>query len=245
MGFDLDVSVSAATVFVQGLLSFFSPCVLPLLPIYAGYLSGGTTGRDDEGRLIYNRKKVAVNTLFFVVGICFALFLLGLGMTAVGRFFSSYRRVFSIVGGILVILFGLYQLGVFGSISFLAKERKLPAAVSKSAVSPVTALIMGFTFSFSWTPCIGPTLSSVLIKAASSQSSAEGFLLIGVYTLGFVVPFLAVGLFTASLLDFFKKHRALLKYTVRIGGIIMVVMGILMVSGLMERFSEKIAAMIS
>jgi len=245
MGFDLDVSVSAVTVFAQGLLSFFSPCVLPLLPIYVGYLSGGTTVRDEEGRVVYNRKKVAVNTLFFVIGICFALFLLGLGMTAVGRFFGSYRRVFSIVGGILVILFGLYQLGAFGAVSFLSREKKLPLAVSKSAVSPVTALLMGFTFSFSWTPCIGPTLSSVLIKAASSQSSAEGFLLIGVYTLGFVIPFLAVGLFTASLLDFFKKYRNLMKYTVRIGGVIMIIMGILMVSGLMEKFSGRLASVLS
>lgn len=241
MGFDLNTSVSALTVFVQGLLSFFSPCVLPLLPIYMGYLSGGTSGRDKEGRLIYHRGRVALNTFFFVLGISFALFLLGFGITAASSFFVKYKRVFSIVGGVIVILFGLYQLGVFGESAVLSRERKIPFAVSKAAVSPLTAVIMGFTFSFSWTPCIGPTLTSVLAMAASSSSSSKGFLLIGVYTLGFVIPFLCVGLFTASLLDFFKKHRSFMKYTVKIGGVIMIIMGVLMITGLLDKLSVYIS----
>lgn len=237
MKFDLDVSIPAFTVFLQGLVSFFSPCVLPLLPVYIGYLSGGTAVRGDDGKLRYNRGKVAVNTIFFVLGISFTFFLLGFGMTAVGRALGSGRRIFSIIGGVLIILFGLYQLGVFGGSAVIERERRLPFAVTKMAMSPLTALLMGFTFSFAWTPCVGPALSSVLLMATASDSSAKGYVLIGVYTLGFIIPFLAVGLFAASLLDLFRKHRNVLKYTVKIGGVIMILMGIMMVTGLMDDFS--------
>ena len=245
MNFNIDVSVPAITVFLQGLLSFFSPCVLPLLPVYVGYLSGGTAARDADGKLRYKRSKAAVNTLFFVLGISFTFFLLGLGMTAVGRFLGSGRRVFSVIGGVIVILFGLYQLGVFGGSAVIERERRLPFTVTKMAMSPLTALLMGFTFSFAWTPCVGPTLSSVLLMTASADSSAKGYLMIGVYTLGFVLPFLAVGLFAASLLDVFKKHRNILKYTVRIGGVIMIIMGIMMITGLMDDLSGFFARLAS
>ena len=240
MGFNIDVSVPAFTVFLQGLLSFFSPCVFPSLPVYMGYLAGGTAVRDEDGKMKYGRAKIALNTLFFVIGVSFTFFLLGLGMSAVGRFFGDYRRVFSIVGGVIVILFGLYQLGVFGRIGFLNRERRLPVA-AKVAASPFTALIMGFTFSFAWTPCVGPTLSSVLLMAASADSEKKGFLLIGVYTLGFVIPFLVLGLFTATLLDFFKKHRTFIKYTAVAGGVCLIIMGVLMITGLLNDLSGYLA----
>ena len=89
-------------------------------------------------------------------------------------------------------------------------------------VNPAVALVMGFTFSFAWTPCVGPTLSSVLLMASSAESSAAGFLLIGVYTLGFVLPFLAVGLFTGTVLDFFKSHQNVVRYTVKIGAVLLI-----------------------
>ena len=101
-------------------------------------------------------------------------------------------------------------------------------------MSPVTALIMGFTFSFAWTPCVGPALTSVLLMAGSAQSSAKGFLLIGVYTLGFVLPFLAAGIFTSQLLGFFRKHMKAVRYTVKIGGLLMILMGVLMFTGTMN-----------
>lgn len=238
MGFDIDVGISALAVFAQGALSFFSPCVLPLLPVYMGYLSGGTLRGDGEG---FSRGRTALNTLFFVLGIGGAFFLLGLGMTALGRFFSEYRGILSRVGGVIVLLFGLYQLGAFGAVAAIETERRLPFAVSKMAMSPLTALVMGFLFSFAWTPCVGPALSSVLIMAASASGGARGFLLIGVYTLGFTLPFMAVGLFTSALLELFKKHRSVVKYTVKIGGVIMVIMGLLMITGLMDSISGALA----
>lgn len=234
MGFSLDVSVPAMTVFFQGLVSFFSPCVLPLLPLYIGYLSGGTGVRQEDGRIYYKRSKVMLHTLFFVIGVSFAFFLLGLGMSAVGTFFNSNQAMFARIGGILVILFGLYQLGVFGTSDVIGKERRLPFQLDRLAMSPLTALIMGFTFSFAWTPCVGPALTSVLLMAASATTKSLGFLLIGVYTLGFVLPFLAVGLFTTSLLELFKKYRGVVQYTVKLGGVLMILMGLMMFTGKMN-----------
>ena len=224
MGFTLDVSISAVTVFLQGLLSFFSPCVLPLLPLYIGYLSGGTAVKGEDGRMHYKQSKVLLHTVFFVTGVSFAFFLLGLGVSAVGGFFHSYQAMFARTGGILVMLFGLYQMGIFGISSVLGKEHRLPFRLDRFAMSPVTALLMGFTFSFAWTPCVGPALTSVLLMAASAATKAQGF----------VLPFLFVGLFTTQLLELFKKYRGVVQYTVKIGGILMVLMGILMFTGKMN-----------
>ena len=235
MGFTLDVSISAVTVFLQGLLSFFSPCVLPLLPLYIGYLSGGTAVKGEDGRMHYKQSKVLLHTVFFVTGVSFAFFLLGLGVSAVGGFFHSYQAMFARIGGILVMLFGLYQMGIFGISSVLGKEHRLPFRLDRFAMSPVTALLMGFTFSFAWTPCVrNRALTSVLLMAASAATKAQGFVLIGVYTMGFVLPFLFVGLFTTQLLELFKKCRGVVQYTVKIGGILMVLMGILMFTGKMN-----------
>lgn len=233
MGFSVEVGIPAITVFIQGLLSFFSPCVLPLVPLYIGYLAGGTRTVDEEGRVRYSRKKVMINTLFFVIGVSFAFFLLGFGFTAAGRFFGSNRTMFARIGGIIVVLFGVFQLGVFGS-SVLGQERRLPFRLNQLAMNPLLALVLGFTFSFAWTPCVGPALASVLLMASSATSQGTGFLLIGVYTLGFVIPFLAVGLFTGSVLDFFKKHQNVVKYTTKAGGVLMIAMGVMMFTGWMN-----------
>lgn len=239
MGLSVSVSISAVAVFLQGLLSFFSPCVLPLLPLYIGYLSGEVTEKDEPAAR--RRGRIMLNTVFFVLGISAAFFLLGLGMTAIGRFFGAHQRVFAGVGGIIVILFGLYQLGVFGDSAALETERRLPLPLDTMAMSPWTALVMGFAFSFAWTPCVGPALSSVLLMAASSSSQATGFLLIGVYTMGFVIPFLAVGLFTTTLLETFRRHRNVVRYTGKVGGVLLLLMGVLMLTGTMNRLSGYFA----
>lgn len=234
MGFSMEINIPVITVFVQGLLSFFSPCVLPLLPLYISYLSGGTAVKKEDGRMHYRRSKVMLHTLFFVIGVSFAFFILGLGVSAVGTFFKSNQAMFARIGGIIILLFGLYQLGILGFSPALERERRLPFRLDKFAMSPLTALLLGFTFSFAWTPCVGPALTSVLLMAASAATRTAGFLLIGVYTLGFVLPFLAVGLFTTTLLELFKKYQKVVRYTVKIGGLLMVLMGILMFTGKMN-----------
>lgn len=249
MGFTIETGISAFAVFIQGLLSFFSPCVLPLVPLYLGYLSGdlgaesavsgGSAGKETQkgsgGRLF-------LRVLFFALGISAAFFILGLGASAAGTFFKEQRMLFARIGGVLVILFGLYQFGVFGRSRLLSEEHRIPFRLEKMTMSPLTALIMGFTFSFAWTPCVGPALASVLLMAGSAQTSAKGFLLIGVYTLGFILPFLAAGLFTAKMLGFFRKHRNAVRYTVKAGGVLMVFMGLLMVTGTLNSITGYLSS---
>ena len=249
MGFSIETSISAVTVFIQGLLSFFSPCVLPLVPLYLGYLAGGVgAGTDsagssdgrpdaagsDAGAGKRQKLRLFFRVLCFTIGISAAFFILGLGASVAGSFFSEQRMLFARIGGILIVLFGLYQLGVFGSSKLLGGEHRIPLRLEKMSMSPVTALIMGFTFSFAWTPCVGPALTSVLLMAGSAQTEALGFLLIGVYTLGFILPFLAAGIFTAQLLGFFRRHMKAVRYTVKIGGVLMILMGALMFTGKMN-----------
>lgn len=242
MGFSLEISVPVLTVFFQGLLSFFSPCVLPLIPIYIGYLSGGTGQIGEDGRIHFKRSKVLFHTVFFVLGVSFAFFLLGLGFSAMGNFLKENQIWFARIGGVIVILFGLYQMGFLGKSYFLGKERRLPFKLDLLAMSPVTALVMGFTFSFAWTPCVGPALASVLLMTASAATKVTGFLYIAVYTAGFVLPFLAVGLFTTTLLEFFKSHMKVVHYTVKIGGVLMIFMGILMLTGKMNAVSGALSS---
>lgn len=182
----------------------------------------------------YDRKKVMVHTFCFVVGVSFAFFVLGLGVSTLGQFFKGSQTMFARVGGIVIVLIGLYQLGVFGTSEALSKEHRLPISLNMLAMSPVTAFVLGFTFSFAWTPCVGPALASVLLMAASAATQAKGFILIGVYTLGFVLPFLAVGFFTTTVLDFFKRHGNVVAYTVKAGAVLMIFMGIMMFTGLMN-----------
>lgn len=134
MGFSLEISVPVLTVFFQGLLSFFSPCVLPLIPIYIGYLSGGTGQIGEDGRIHFKRSKVLFHTVFFVLGVSFAFFLLGLGFSAMGNFLKENQIWFARIGGVIVILFGLYQMGFLGKSYFLGKERRLPFKIGRAHV---------------------------------------------------------------------------------------------------------------
>ena len=242
MGISVQTGVSAVTVFIQGALSFLSPCVLPLLPLYVSYLAGGAGEDDGKGGVRYPRRRVFINTLFFVLGISFAFFLLGMGLSALGTFFRNYQVWFARISGLIIILFGLYQLGLGKRAMLLEREHRLPFRLDKVAMNPATALVLGFTFSFAWTPCVGPALSSVLLMASSSGSSTAGFLLIGLYTLGFALPFLAVGLFTGTVLNFFRSHQSIVRWTVKLGGVLLIVMGVLTITGAAGNLSAGLAA---
>ena len=232
------VSIPVLTVFAQGLLSFFSPCVLPLLPLYMGYLTG--TLAEEETT---HKKSALPGTLFFVLGISAAFFLLGLGITAAGGALSAHRVLITRIGGVLILLFGLAQLGLFGQNTPLSGEARLPFLQSSARIRfPVLrAFLMGFFFSFAWTPCVGPALTSVLLMAGTAESRTTGLLLIGVYTLGFALPFLAAGLFTERLLTFFKDHREIVRYAEKAGALLLIILGLLMLSGQMSRMTNALA----
>jgi len=229
-------STSFILVFLEGILSFFSPCVIPLIPVYMGYLAGSGKKVDEDGTIVYEQKKVFFHTMFFVLGISFSFFVLGMSFTTLGSFFSSNKLLLTRVGGILIILLGLFQLGIF-EFSFLQRERKIKMNLTDKKMNPAIALVMGFTFSFAWTPCIGPALSSVLIMASGATSSVIGNILVFVYAIGFLLPFLLLGLFTTQVLNFLKKKQKFLKYTIKAGGVILIIMGVMIFTGWMNGVS--------
>lgn len=232
---------SLLLVFAQGLLSFFSPCVLPLIPLYAGYLMGGTRSVDESGEVSFGRSTIFVNTLGFVVGISFAFLALGAGFSALGALLADVRWILSIVAGSIMVLFGLYMLGVFGQRMAVERERRLPFRLDQAAMSPLTAFVLGFTFSFAWTPCVGPVLTGVLMMASTSSSAPLGIALVGLYALGFCIPFLALGVFTGQVLAFVKKHGNVVDACVKVGAVLLIAMGVLTASGLTERVTAVLS----
>lgn len=216
--------IQSVTVLLEGIVSFFSPCVIPLLPIYMGYLAGNAKEKDKDGNIIYRRKKVFSYTLFFVLGISMSFFLLGLSFTAIGSFFKENRAMIAIIGGIIILLLGLFQLKII-KLPFLQKEKKLNVKINPKKMSPIMAFIMGFLFSFAWTPCVGPALSSVLIMAGSADSMLLGNLLVFIYAIGFIIPFLILGLFTREALNFLKQKQNILTKAVQLGGVLLIVAG--------------------
>ena len=227
---DMQTSLIAAIglAFSAGVVSFFSPCVLPLLPVYVAYLSGYVPDESESPK----RSVLIVNTLLFVAGIGVTFFLLGLAATSLGGLLTANKEMLSRIGGLLIIALGLYQLGVFGSSGKLSQEHRLSIRFDKLSMNPAVAFLFGLAFSFAWTPCIGPVLASIIVAAGTAQTQGLGMVLILAYTLGLSLPFIVVALLAGRAMDFISSHKSIMAYTVKAGGIIMVVVGVLMVVGL-------------
>jgi cytochrome c-type biogenesis protein len=235
----LRADVSMILVFAEGFISFFSPCVLPLIPVYISYLAGRGKKVNSDGTISYERKKVLFNTLFFVLGISTVFFILGLSFSALGIFFSRNRELFSKIGGTIIIILGLVQLDII-KLDFLKREKRISLDVS-GKMNPLLAYVMGFTFSLAWTPCVGPALASVLILASNAQNAFTGNLLVALYASGFIIPFMILGIFTTEALNFFREKRNLVKYTIKIGGLILVIMGIMTYTGTFAAISRSLS----
>lgn len=217
-----------STVFVAGILSFISPCIIPILPVYIGILAGD----GGEGR----RNGLAMKlfrTLVFILGISTSFVILGFGAGALGSLINS--RGFLIAAGILVIILGIHQTGLI-HIGLLDREKKL-AIGQRGGQTPGKALgvpgifLLGFTFSFGWTPCIGPILGAVLGMAAAGGQTFLGAWLMLVYAAGLAIPFMAIAAFSNVLLSRVKKLNRHMGQVKVIGGILIILMGILMMTG--------------
>ena len=222
--------ISLALVFVEGLVSFLSPCVLPIIPIYMGYLAGNSNEKRNSN------KKVLLFTISFIFGILLAIFLMNASINLLQSFLKEHMTLFVRIGGILIVLLGIYQLG-FIKINFLQRTFRF-SLKTDNKMNVMVAFIMGFTFSFAWTPCIGPALSAILLLAASSGDFWYSNFLMIIYAFGFTLPFLVLGLFTNKALNWLNSHRDIVKYTTKIGAVILIIFGLMMFSGKLNTISN-------
>lgn len=227
--------MSLFSLFLEGLLSFLSPCVLPLVPLYMSYLSVDAKEIDENGNVKYNTLKVFLMTLFFVLGISVIFIILALSIDVVKPFIDKYKDIIAIVGGTLIIIFGLHETGLI-HIDVLNNEKRLNVNVDTNKMTYFKAFILGFLFTFAWSPCIGPMLASAIL-IASSQSLGSLYIL--VYALGLVIPFLLTGLFTSAILNFIKNKKDILKYVLVIAGVILIVYGGYMITNASKNIIAK------
>ena len=209
--------------FLEGLLSFFSPCVLPLVPLYIGYLISGAQDEEPGKR----RKYTIRMTFFFVLGICTVFFLAGLGSNVLRAFFRRHETVFLFLGGFFLVIMGLFSFGLI-RIPLLEKEYRA-GFDPRGPMSAGKAWLMGFFFSFAWSPCIGPLLASAIAAASLSPSPMVGWFYIAAYSLGFILVFVLLGLFTEEMLSLLKKHRDVVKWTSKLGAAVVFGMGVYMI----------------
>ena len=217
--------------FLAGVISFLSPCVLPIVPPYLAYMSGISLSEATD-----NNKAVSVflPAVFFVLGLSTVFLILGFTASALGTVFLSYQDILITISGLLVMGFGLHFLGIL-RIGFLEREARFDASSQNG--SAFGAYVLGLAFAFGWTPCIGPQLASILTLAASEGSVARGTTLLGVYALGLGVPFLLVALFLSRLsatLTWLKRHMQIIE---RLMGLLLWTIGLMMLTGGFADFS--------
>lgn len=215
-------------VFIEGVLSLFSPCVLSILPIYLTILSGSSVGKLEEGDTKFKNSSLFKNTVLFVLGISTTFFILGSSINIFNQFFTTNKETMGVIGGIFIIIMGLFYLGYL-NLPFLQKEKKFNIEVNE--MKPWTAYFLGFTFSFGWSPCIGPMLASALIMASNSNSALVGNLLILVYTIGFILPFIIIAIFYDRLFKYIDKIKLHMKTIQKIGGTLLLITGLVMALG--------------
>jgi cytochrome c-type biogenesis protein len=224
--------IGIVAAFLAGLVSFLSPCVLPLVPGYLSYISDQSL--DDVERRIFSSERLAILGLSFcfVAGFSAVFVLLGTGMNILGGMLIRYKHEANIVAGLIVIVFGLFAAGV---VNWRWLQREFRFHGDPKAGRAASAALLGVAFGFGWTPCIGPILGSILTVAATSPSAGTSLLLI--YSLGLGVPFLVAALFTDWFLHHLRKARRVGPWLHRIAGVLLIIMGIAMITGYLSTFS--------
>lgn len=224
----MDITISYPLAFLAGLVSFLSPCVLPVVPGYITFVSGVTLQDLEAGDVPGTRRQAALHATVFGLGFGVVFMTLGATATAFGQSFAQWLPTLSRIGGGLIALFGLYLLGVlrFGPLS---RERRVH--LSRKPAGILGTFLVGITFGAGWTPCIGPVLGSILLFAGLEQTVLQGTLLLGTYGLGLALPFVGSAVLINWFLAGVRRIRQHLPWIERIAGATLLVMGILMITG--------------
>ncbi|MFP4372098.1 MAG: cytochrome c biogenesis CcdA family protein [Halanaerobium sp.] len=223
----MSVEISFIAALSAGLLSFFSPCILPLIPTYLSYLLGDYAEAKKRNKNL----SLIIRSTSFIFGFTIIFVLLGLSATFLGKFLIRNQKLLTTVGGIIIIIFGLHLTGIF-EIKFFYREKKfgLPSYLKGN----LRAFVMGVVLAVGWTPCIGPILSSILIAAGSRGSIFEGGLLLFFYAAGLAVPFFLTAVFMDYLLPKFRAFNKYLPVVNKITGTLLIIFGLMMVTGYLE-----------
>ncbi len=226
-------TIALLTAFGAGIISFLSPCVLPLVPGYVSYVAGGNLAHDRHASARWRRLSALGLSFCFVAGFATAFIILGAGATTIGQLLLSYRYEANIVGGVIVIIFGLFMIDVL-KLPWL--QRDLRFHVEIKGARPLGAYLIGLAFAFGWTPCIGPVLGTILAVGAVTATVSTAMAMLAAYSLGLGVPFMATAVFTDALLNRLQTMRRTGRW-LRVGaGVGMILMGVAMITGMLSRF---------
>ena len=218
-------SVGFPIAFMAGVLSFLSPCVLPLVPSYLSFVTGMSLEDLQEG---FDRRRVLTHAALFVTGFTLIFVLLGAGATLVGGFLRYNSEWIARIGGVIIIIFGLHLMGVFQLLPLLREKR---VHLANKPAGYVGTVAVGMAFGAGWTPCIGPVLGAIMTMAATQEHLATGMLLLFVYSMGLAIPFLLAALALERFLHAFKRARRYLPLIQKASGLLLVLLGVLLVTG--------------
>jgi cytochrome c-type biogenesis protein len=223
--------------FVAGLLSFLSPCVLPLVPGYVSLVSGASVDdlKSSDRRMT---STVMLHSITFIIGFSFVFIVLGAAATGLGQIFNEYRHILARIAGVVVIIFGLHLTGLLKIKALYADKRLHDVKGSSSALG---SFVVGFAFAFGWTPCIGPILAGILALAAEQDKVAKGVFLLAIYSMGLAVPFLLTSIGVDRFLVFYGKFRRHLHTVEVISGVLLIAVGTLIFMNNLKLLSGYLA----
>ncbi|MCP2519926.1 cytochrome c biogenesis protein CcdA [Candidatus Aminicenantes bacterium AC-335-A11] len=221
-------NISLLVSFGAGFLSFISPCILPLIPSYLAFITGVSIEELTDGNYKSARLGVILNSLLFIFGFSLVFIAFGASATLIGKILLQNKRIIEIIGGIIIIILGIHFTGLI-KFRFLEKEKSIH--ISKKPLGYLGSFLVGAAFAAGWTPCIGPILASILTLAASTQNIGKGILMLAFYSLGLGIPFFITGLLLHKFFEYFKTIRKHFKTITIIGGIFLILIGIILLSG--------------
>ncbi|WP_053364799.1 cytochrome c biogenesis CcdA family protein [Bacillus sp. FJAT-27245] len=219
-----------------GVLSFFSPCVFPLLPAYITHLTGG---KIEDAKMQVNRKKLYSRSIGFIIGFSLIFIALGASASFIGKALADYRMIIMQIAGLLIIVFGLQMAGLI-KFKILMKEKRFETEQGSKNI--FSSILLGMAFAAGWSPCVGLALSSILLLAGSSETLSQGVFLLGAYSLGMAIPFFIISIVLSYSLSAMRKINKYLPKLAFINGMIMVLLGFLVLSGQMQKISAWLSA---